>query len=74
MKNQADTVISTEGDTLSGIAYRLYGSSREKVEDILELNPQLCRYPARLPAGVPVRLPAKQAAAVPTIKTVQLWD
>ncbi|WP_049259501.1 tail protein X [Eikenella corrodens] len=71
----ADTVISTEGDTISAIAYRLYGSSRHRVEEILERNPGLCRYPAPLPAGIAISLPIQQNNNEPAvIKTVNLWD
>lgn len=71
----ADTVISTEGDTVSAIAYRLYGSSRHRVEEILERNPGLCRHPALLPAGIAISLPTDQNYNEPAvIKTVNLWD
>ncbi|WP_225748526.1 tail protein X [Eikenella sp. Marseille-P7795] len=71
----ADTVISAEGDTVSAIAYRLYGSSRNRVEEILERNPGLCRYPALLPAGIAISLPTQQNNNGPAvIKTVNLWD
>ncbi len=74
-KLPADTVISTEGDTISAIAYRLYGSSRQRVEEILERNPGLCRYPAQLPAGIAISLPIQQNNNEPAvIKTVNLWD
>lgn len=71
----ADTVISKEGDTVSAIAYRLYGSSRNRVEGIFERNPGLCRQPAQLPAGLAISLPTDQTINEPAvIKTVNLWD
>ena len=74
-KLPADTVISTEGDTVSAIAYRFYGSSRNRVEEILERNPGLCRHPAMLPAGIAISLPIPTGSNEPAvIKTVNLWD
>ena len=65
-----------QGETISHIAYRMYGTSRGYVEDILALNPALCELPAMLPMGTQVKLPAKtasstKAAAIPSIN---LWD
>ena len=74
MLQQADTVISAEGDTVSAIAYRIYGSSRGRVEEILERNPALCRQPAVLPAGITIILPLNQTEPVKTVTTVNLWD
>lgn len=74
-KLPADTVISTEGDTVSAIAYRFYGSSRHRVEEILERNPGLCRHPALLPAGIAISLPIPTGSnELVVIKTVNLWD
>lgn len=70
---QSNQIISQEGDTLSRLAYQYYGSSAGQVERILEANPQLCRYPALLPAGVVIILPMKLAQKNIT-KTVNLWD
>lgn len=74
MQTEADTVISAQGDTVSAIAYRLYGSSRGRVEAILERNPELCRHPAVLPAGIAITLPLDRTEPVKTVPTVNLWD
>lgn len=66
-------IFSKDGDTLSGIAYRYYGSSAGQVERILAANPELCRQSALLPAGVAIVLPAAQKHT-PTVPTLQLWD
>ncbi|XXQ68934.1 tail protein X [Neisseriaceae bacterium B1] len=70
---QTNQIISKDGDTLSRIAYQYYGNSVAQVERILEANPQLCRYPALLPAGIAITLPA-QTAQQATISTLNLWD
>lgn len=69
-----NVVISSEGDTLSGIAYRHYGSSAGHVERILRSNPKLAVYPAALPAGVVIKLPATEEEKIKTVQTVNLWD
>lgn len=69
-----NTVISREGDTISGIAYGYYGSSAGQVERILEANPKLAYLPAVLPAGVSVNLPEKEQEQIETVKTVNFWD
>lgn len=66
-------IISKEGDTLSRIAYQYYGNSIGQVERILEANPQLCRYPALLPAGLIIILPDIKTKNT-TIQTLNLWD
>ena len=74
--SQQTTVISREGDTISAIAYRYYGTSRGKVEAVLKANKNLCRYPAVLPIGVIITLPAiaNEVEQINVIKTVNLWD
>ena len=67
------TIISSQGDTLSAIAYRNYGESRGQVERILEANPYLCAQPALLPAGIAIRLPEVQPKQK-TTPTLNLWD
>lgn len=69
-----NVVISSEGDTLSGIAYRHYGSSAGQVERILRNNPKLAAYPAALPAGLVIKLPATEEEKIKTVQTVNLWD
>lgn len=66
--------ISRQGDTVSSIAYRHYGTARGKVEAVLAANPRLCRYPAVLPAGIAVRMPPQAADGIPVRQTVNLWD
>lgn len=70
---QYNQIRSKEGDTLSSIAYQIYGDSIGQVERILNANPQLCRYPALLPAGIMINLPSEQPQA-PTVQTLNLWD
>ena len=73
MDSAADTVLSRQGDTVSSIAYEVYGSSRGQVERILALNPALCRQPAELPAGIVIKLPRPESR-VKTVETLNLWD
>lgn len=69
------TITSREGDTLSAIAYRYYGSSSGQVERIMQTNPDLCRQPAILPAGIPITLPPAETDTQHTLlNTVNLWD
>lgn len=64
--NPSQTYIVQEGDTLSGIATKLYGSERHWV-DIAQANPLVD--PVRLSIGQELRLPTRedlqQATAVP---------
>ena len=69
-----NVVISSEGDTLSSIAYRHYGSSAGQVERILRSNPKLAAHPAALPAGLVIKLPAIEEEKIKTVQTVNLWD
>ena len=71
----ANIVLVHQGETISHIAYRIYGSSRGAVEQILALNPGLCTLPALLPMGTPVRLPAQERhSAAPVLPSINLWD
>lgn len=71
----ANTVIARQGETISHIAYRVYGRSRGMVEAILTLNPGLCEQPALLPMGTVLRLPAQpQTQAVEALPVINLWD
>ncbi len=70
----ANIVLARQGETISHIAHRVYGSSRGMVEPILALNPGLCTLPAMLPMGTPVRLPAQERQAAPVLPSINLWD
>ena len=67
-------ITNRQGDTISAIAYRYYGQSRGKVEQILEANPRLCGQPAVLPAGIKIIMPSAAAASAEFVATVNLWD
>lgn len=69
-----DTVTALQGETISHIAYRVYGSSRGRVEAILAHNPGLSRLPAMLPMGTVIRLPEKQEMQAPVLPALNLWD
>ena len=71
---QANTVTARQGDTISSIAYRVGGNSRGMVEQILALNPGLCRLPALLPMGTVIKMPAPKKQAAPVLPAVNLWD
>ena len=70
----ANTITSRQGDTISAIAWRAYGSGRGMVEQILEANPGLCGLPAILPVGTVVILPAAPEKTAEKIAVVNLWD
>ena len=70
----ANTVTARQGDTISSIAWRIYGSSHGMVEQILALNPGLSRQSALLPMGTIIKLPAPQKQAAPVLPAVNLWD
>ena len=67
-------ITSRQGDTISAIAWRVYGSGRGMVEQILEANPGLCGLPAILPVGTVVILPAAPEKTAEKIAVVNLWD
>jgi phage tail protein X len=63
-----------DGDMVDDIAQRYYGSrSGETTARVLNANPQLCEYPARLPAGLQLTIPAVAPAAVSS-QRIKLWD
>ena len=70
----ANIVLARQGETISHIAHRVYGSSRGMVEQILALNPGLCRLPALLPMGTVIKMPAPKKQAAPVLPAVNLWD
>ena len=72
----ATTLTSRQGDTISAIAHRYYGTSRGKVEQILEANPHLSRHRAILPSGIEIIMPEAAAPGPigPIAATVNLWD
>ena len=67
-------ITSRQCDTISAIAHRYYGTSRGKVEQILEANPHLSRHRAILPAGIEIIMPSAAAASAEFVATVNLWD
>ena len=73
MTDRPDTVTSTQGDTISRVAYLHYGTSSGQVERILASNPKLCNQPPLLPAGIIIVLPPAEAQdrAAPSLN---LWD
>jgi len=70
--NATQTYLTREGDVLDAIAWRIAGSEYA-VHALLAANPQLAHYPARLPAGLLLRLPAFDPPPAQTTRTVRLW-
>ncbi|MRN37193.1 phage tail protein [Neisseria sp. N95_16] len=68
-----NTITTKEGDTVASLTAAFYGSSRHVVQ-VLQANPDLSLYPVLLPAGLKVVMPAIDTQAVPTLKTINLWD
>lgn len=67
------TYTTRAGDTVDGIAYKVYGSSVAAVtESILEANRGLADYGPSLPAGVAVTIPELVSPAKKS--GVKLWD
>jgi phage tail protein X len=68
------TATALEGETVGEVCWRVLGTTRSVVEQVLEGNPgwpiwgRACR-------GTPVILPASAAATrAPTLETISLWD
>ncbi len=72
--NGKNTVISKQGDTISSLAYRYYGSSQDRVESILEANPHLSQQSAILPAGVIITMPRIDKPNTAILPSHNLWD
>lgn len=65
--------LSSEGDTVDLIAWRVYGTQGARVvERLLEANPGLADRGAELPAGTQVTIPALDIKA--ERGGVRLWD
>ena len=72
-KTSVNTVIALQNETISHIAYRVYGASHGYVEKILALNPRLCDQSSMLSAGTVVCLPAEVPEST-LMKFINLWD
>lgn len=69
----ATTYTAKEGERVSYIAWKFYGSTTNRVvEQVLEANRGLADYGARLPAGVIVTLPDISSPAQE--QGTRLWD
>lgn len=65
--------ISSEGDTVDFIAWRVYGTQGAKVtEQLLEANPGLADVGTVLPSGVVINLP--DIDTKPESGGLRLWD
>lgn len=62
-----------DNDVLDQICFRRYGKTARYLELVLEANPDLCYYPARLPAGIVIDLPDLSDTLVKR-DIVRLWD
>jgi len=74
-QDSAQTYLTRDGEVLDAIAYRMCGSEHA-VHALLAANPQVARHPAKLPAGVLLRLPAQSPHApiqTQPMHTVRLW-
>jgi len=71
--NNVQTYLTRDGEVLDAIARRLAGSEHA-VHALLAANPHITRLPARLPAGVLLRLPAPLPPAPAPTRTVRLWS
>lgn len=63
------TLTTTDGDTIDEICQRYYGTTDPTVA-VIEANPHLLSYPARLPAGLLITLPAVEQ---PSQRHTRLW-
>lgn len=72
MPDQERTVVTEEGDTVDLLAWRAYGDERH-ARDVWRANPGLAARGAVLPAGVTVRLPAREDLDAPS-PYPDLWD
>jgi len=70
--NATQTYLTRDGEVLDAIAYRVCGSEHA-VHALLAANPQVAHHPARLPAGVLLRLPALIPPTAQTTRTIRLW-
>lgn len=61
-----------EGDVLDAICAKYYGNEHGTTEAVLQANPNLCKLPVLLPAGLVITLPELQHTE--TTQTVNLWD
>lgn len=66
-------VRARQGDTIDQLCWRHLGTTRDVVEQTLELNPRLADIGPVLPHGTIVELPDAPITA-PASPTVSLWD
>lgn len=65
--------VTMDGDMVDEIAYGYYGLHRRRTELIYNANPGLADRPAKLPAGVVIKLPPIVTSPTPT-PFRRLWD
>jgi len=65
-------VIARQDDTVDMLCQRYYGYTGGVTEQVLMLNPGLCRHGAILPMGTRVNLPDQPVPQVQ--KRIQLWQ
>jgi phage tail protein X len=66
------TATALEGETVGEVCWRVLGTTRSVVEQVLEGNPGLADLGPRLPGGHPAR--QRRRHARPTLETISLWD
>lgn len=71
----ARTATAIQGETVDEVCWRMFGYTRNVVEQVLDLNPGLAAQGPRLPAGTVITLPeASSSTAAQNLETVNLWD
>lgn len=66
-------VRTLQNDTVDAVCWRHLGTTRDVVEQTLELNPGLAEHGTVLPHGLLIELPERQNAPAPK-PTTSLWD
>ncbi|APX77285.1 phage tail protein [Achromobacter insolitus] len=66
-------VRTLQNDTVDAVCWRHLGTTRDVVEQTLELNPGLAEHGTVLPHGLLIELPERPKAPAPK-PTTSLWD
>lgn len=69
--SEGEVYRTQDGDILDLICLNHYGEASQSLNSVLEANPGLSSYDAKLPAGVLIVLPT---TTVNEVASIRLWD
>lgn len=64
--------VSTEGDVLDAIIFKIYGQGPDALGPVMDANPHIRAMPVHLPAATRITLPALPEPSPK--RRIRLWD